>query len=95
MPLSAFDLARAKDVVEELLTQLNLEAFRFAVEHTEHGWELRLECATEDDWQLQTIMLGDELPAAASEADAQLRSRLLALLEEKLAACKRRSDRRS
>lgn len=62
MPLSPFDLARAKDVVEELLAQLNLEAFRFEVEHTEHGWELRLECATEDDWQLQTVLLGDELP---------------------------------
>jgi hypothetical protein len=92
MPLSPFDLARAKDVVEELLTQLNLEAFRFAVERTEQGWELRLECATDGDWELQTILLGDNLPAA-SEADAHLRSRLLALLEEKLAVCKRAVNR--
>jgi hypothetical protein len=90
MPLSPFDLASAKNAVEELLTQLNVEAFRFAIEHTEHGWELRVECATEDNWQLQTILLGEELPAA-SEADAPLRSRLLTLLKEKLAACKRRT----
>jgi hypothetical protein len=89
MPLFPFDLAGAKDAVEELLTRLNLEAFLFAVEHTERGWELRVECATEDGWQAQTILLGDKLPAA-SEADAHLRSQLLALLEEKLAACKRR-----
>ena len=88
MPLSPLDLASAKYVVEELLTRLNLEAFRFAIEHTERGWELRVECATEDDWQLQTILLGAALPAA-SEGDAQLRSQLLALLEEKLAVCKR------
>lgn len=88
MPLSPYDLARAKDTIEGLLTRLNLEAFRFTVEHTERGWELRVECAAEDGWRLQIILLGDELPAA-SEADAQLRSRLLALLEEKLAICKR------
>jgi hypothetical protein len=88
MPLSPFDLASAKDAVEDLLTRLNLEAFRFAVEHTERGWELRVECATDGDWELQTILLGDKLPAA-SEADTHLRSRLLVLLEEKLAVCKR------
>ena len=88
MPLSPFDLASAKDAVEELLTRLNLEAFRFTVEHTERGWELRVECATEDGWQIHTILLGDQLPAP-SEAAAHLRSRLLALLEEKLPACKR------
>jgi hypothetical protein len=88
MPLSPFDLASAKGAVEERLTRLNLEAFRFTVEHTEQGWELRVECATEDGWQIQTILLGDQLPAA-SEAAAHLRSRLLMLLEEKLAACKR------
>jgi hypothetical protein len=90
LPLSPYDLASAKDAAEELLTRLNLEAFRFAVEHTERGWELRVECATEENWQLQTILLGEELPAA-SEADAQLRTRLLALLQEKLTVCKKRS----
>jgi hypothetical protein len=89
MPLSPFDLTGAKDAVEELLTQLNLEAFLFAVEHSDHGWELRVECASEDGWQTQTILLADKLPAV-SEGDAPLRSRLLALLEESLAACKRR-----
>lgn len=89
MPLSHFDLAGAKDAVEELLTQLNLEAFLFAVEHNGRGWELRVECATEDGWQDQTILLGDKLPGA-SGTDEQLRSRLLALLEESLAACKKR-----
>ncbi len=89
MPLSPFDLAGARDAIEELLAHLNLEAFLFAVEHTGRGWELRVECAAEEGWQAQTILLGDKLPAA-SEADAQLRSRLLALLEKRLAACKRR-----
>jgi hypothetical protein len=89
MPLSPLDLTGAKDAVEELLTQLNLETFLFAVEHTDRGWELRVECAAEDGWQTETILLGDKLPAV-SEEDAPLRSRLLALLEESLAACKRR-----
>jgi hypothetical protein len=89
MPLSPFDLAGARDAVEKLLAQLNLETFLFAVEHADRGWELCVECATEDGWQAHTILLGAKLPAA-SKADAHLRSRLLALLEERLAACKRR-----
>ncbi len=80
---------RFPHAVEELLTQLNLETFLFAVEHTGRGWELRVECAADDGWQAQTILLGDKL-SAASEGNASLRSRLLALLEERLAACKRR-----
>jgi hypothetical protein len=90
MPLSPLDFSGAKDAVEELLTQLNLETFLFAVEHTDRGWELRVECAAEDGWQDQTILLGDKLPAV-SEGDEPLRSRLLALLEDSLAACRRRS----
>ena len=89
MPLSPFDLAGARDAVEKLLAQLNLETFLFAVEHTGRGWELRVECAAEDRWQAQTILLGDKLPAPY-KADAHLRSRLLALPEERLDACKRR-----
>ena len=46
--------------VEELLTQLNLETFLFAVEHTGRGWELRVECAADDGWQAQTILRGKQ-----------------------------------
>jgi hypothetical protein len=48
-----------------------------------------MECAADDGWLAQTILLGDKL-SAASEGNASLRSWLLALLEERLAACKRR-----
>lgn len=76
IPLSPLDLAGA-----------NLEAFLFAVEHTGWGWELRVECATDDGWQAQTILLGNELAAAAHEADAHAQGAPLALLEERLVAC--------
>lgn len=88
MPLSPFDLAGAKDTVQDLLAQLDLEAFLFAVEHTGRGWELRVECVADDGWQVQTIPLGETLPAV-SERDAELRGSLLTLLKEKLAACQR------
>jgi hypothetical protein len=88
MPLPPLDLAAARQVVEELLSQLKLEAFLFAVEHTGRGWELRVECAAEDGWQTETILLGDEFPAS-SDTDAPLLRRLLTLLDERLAGCKR------
>jgi hypothetical protein len=88
MPLSRFDLIRVKDVLETMLAQLDLEAFLFAVEHTDHGWELRVECATEDGWQIETIHLGEQFPDA-SEGDAPLRTQMLTLLQVRLALCKR------
>jgi hypothetical protein len=88
MPLSTLDLDAAREVVEELLSKLKLEAFLFAVEHTARGWELRVECAAEDGWQTETILLGDELPGR-SEADTDLRRRLMALLDERLTSCRR------
>jgi len=90
MPLSPLDLADAKSAIEALLAELELDAFLFAIEHNERGWELRVECAANDGWVAETILLGDELPGA-SEADAPLRDRLLVLLRERLADCKTRS----
>lgn len=85
MPLSPLDLAGAKDVIESLLAQLDLDAVLFAVEHNTRGWELRVECAASDGWLVETIPLGEELPAPA---EAALRDRLLTLLREKLCDCK-------
>jgi hypothetical protein len=76
--------------MESLLAQLNLDAVLFAVEHSASGWELRVECATDDGWQAETILLGEQLPGP-DEADAALRDQLLALFKARLAACKRRS----
>lgn len=89
MPLSPLDLAEATRTVEALLARLELDAFLFAIEHNERGWELRVECAAEDGWVAETIALGDELPDA-SEADAPARDRLYALLVERLGHCKKR-----
>jgi hypothetical protein len=89
MPLSPLDLDAAREVVEELLSQLKLEAYLFAVEHTARGWELRVECAAEEGWQTETILLGNELPGR-SDADEDLRRRLMAFLEERLVPCRRR-----
>ncbi|MDT3669761.1 MAG: hypothetical protein ROZ37_05430 [Aromatoleum sp.] len=89
MPLSPLDLAEATHTVETLLARLELDAFLFAIEHNERGWELRVECAADDGWIADTIALGDELPDA-SDADAALRDRLLALLVERIRHCKKR-----
>jgi len=89
MPLSPLDLAEATQTVETLLARLELDAFLFAIEHNERGWELRVECAADDGWVAETLALGGELPDA-SEADASLRERLFALLVERLGHCKKR-----
>jgi len=89
MPLSPLDLAEATQMVETLLARLELDAFLFAIEHNDRGWELRVECAADDGWVAETIALGDELPDA-SAADAPLRDRLLALLVERLGHGKKR-----
>ena len=88
MPLSPLDLAEATQTVDTLLARLELDAFLFAIEHNERGWELRVECAADDGWVADTIALGDELPGD-SEADAPLRDRLLAVLVERLGHCKK------
>jgi hypothetical protein len=89
MPISPLDLAAARETIEALLAPLDLDAFLYAVEHSERGWLLRVECAAEDGWQVETILLGEELPAA-SDIAAGLRSEILSLLEQRLAGCKKR-----
>ncbi|NMG15406.1 hypothetical protein [Aromatoleum bremense] len=69
--------------------QLGLEAFLFAVEHAERGWELCVECALDGAWQAETILLGEALPAVTEDAPI-LRIRLVALLQERLAGCSKR-----
>lgn len=89
MPLTPLDLARAREMVEALFAQLELDAYLFAIERTARGWELRLECATVDGWQTETVLLGEQLPGP-DPADAAMRDKLLACLKEKVSACKRR-----
>jgi hypothetical protein len=89
MPISPLDLAAARETIEALLAQLDLDAFLYVVEHTERGWLLRVECAAEDGWQVETILLGDELPAPL-HIDAGMRSAIFSMLERRLAGCKKR-----
>ncbi|HEX8011092.1 MAG TPA: hypothetical protein VF814_09175 [Casimicrobiaceae bacterium] len=78
--------------MESLLADLDLDAFLFAVEYTPRGWEVQVECAVEDGWQNERILLGERLPGSRPE-DVPLRDQVLALLKRRLVQCKRHSGR--
>jgi len=89
MDPTAPDIRSAREAAERVLDELGLDAFVYTVEAKEGGWELRVDCATDEGWQ--TVELPVE-PAelAASLADARRREALSARWGTHLRACVRR-----
>lgn len=89
MAISTDELLSAKDAAQALLDRLSLSAYVFEVEPREGDWEVRVECALQDDgWQRCTLAV-DKALLVASARDAGARQRLLADWGERLAACRR------
>jgi hypothetical protein len=94
MPLSAIELARAKEAVAGVLEDLGLEAYLFDLRLQEGPWELHVDCAADDGWQSLSIPVEvDQL--LASRRDSTVRARLLRDWESHLSACKGLNRQRS
>lgn len=57
MSVSIVELAKARDSVNKILEELQLDAYLYGVEPGDETWELKIECACEIDGGWETIML--------------------------------------
>jgi hypothetical protein len=87
--LSSVELARSRDVIDQMLEQLGLQTYLFEVEPREGAWEVRVECATpEGEWQSVTIPV-DQAQLKASLHDGAAREELMARLASHVGPCRR------
>jgi hypothetical protein len=87
--LSSIELAKSREVINDMLEQLGLQTYLFEVEPREGMWEVRVECATAaGEWQSIAIPL-DHAELTASLSDDAARKSVLAKLATHIAACKR------
>jgi hypothetical protein len=91
MTLSIAELARARETTAELLDEMGLDAYLFEVEPRDEQWELKVECAVEEEgaWESFALSVPKEI-LLASRDDALIRQRLLAEWRGRLSACKLR-----
>lgn len=61
MPLSTVELAKARDIVKQVLDELGLEAYLYEVEPDEHELEIKIECALKEGWERVKIPVAKEL----------------------------------
>jgi hypothetical protein len=84
VPANSIDLIRAREVIDTLLQQLDVDAYLFEIEPKAQQWELKVECAVEEGWGSFTLALDEPLPKSEGEQAA-----LLDQCRTALAACKR------
>jgi tRNA(Ser,Leu) C12 N-acetylase TAN1 len=89
---SGQDLENATSAAGALLEEMRLDAYLFAVEPREGDWELKLECALQDGWQMIALPVDLEL-LLASRTERSARGRLLRSWGERLKVCLKREDR--
>ena len=80
------DMPGTRAAVERVLNELGLDAFVYTVELKEAGWELRVECALEEGWQVITLPV-DPGKLVASFSDAGAREKLRAAWLPHFRAC--------
>jgi len=87
MDASAVEIREGRAAVELILDELGLRAFVFTLEPKEGGWELHLDCSTEEGWQ--SIALPADIGALrASLGDPGTRERLREDWRARLRACR-------
>lgn len=82
------DPAALRTAIQRILDDLGLRAFLFTHETKDAGPVLRVECATNGDWQTVTFRV-DDAELLASLHDPAVRERLRAAWRERLRECAR------
>lgn len=91
MSVSLIHLARARELVMELLDELGLAAYRFEAEPREGAWRIVVECEVEGAWQTVNLTLPREFLERAQDEQG-LRRSLRTELANSLAECRRRKQ---
>lgn len=91
MPLSTMELAKAREIVKQVLDELGLEAYLFEVEPDEHELEIKIECAMKEGWERVKIPVLKELLLSLSE-DSDAYQSLLKEWRGVLTACQVKSE---
>jgi hypothetical protein len=88
MSVSVEDFVTARESVVMLLETLRLSVYRFELALDDEEWVLSVECEAPDGWQTARLQLSQRELEAASR-DGETRSRLVAVMDERLAGCRR------
>jgi hypothetical protein len=94
MDWSGTDLKRATETAGTLLEEFGLEAYLFAIEPRDAEWELKLECAVKEGWQMVALPVDVEVLLASRTHD-DVRARLLRSWSARITSCVRGSDRQT
>lgn len=84
MPANSSEMIKAREVVEAILEQLEIDAYLFEIEPLDGVWQLKVECAIDEGWSSFTLELTDPIPESDEEVAA-----LLVSCQRALASCKR------
>jgi hypothetical protein len=87
--LSMTELARAREAVQRVLEELQLDAYLFEVEPGEGHWEVKVECAAAEGWQTCRLRADREYLLRGVD-DAVVHEVLLDAWREALADCRRK-----
>ena len=86
MEITVNDVAQARDIVSDLLTELNVKASFFDIEPVDAQWELHIECESNNDWKMIRLPLAKKnLLDCASDLTA--RTNMLNKLRTALSSC--------
>lgn len=83
---SSEDVGAASQEMARLLDELQLRGFIFTVEPKDDLWQLRVECATDGDWQVIEIFF-EGAALLARLRDPSERETLKAELRDRLRGC--------
>jgi hypothetical protein len=85
----ALDIRAARTAAERILEELDLGSYVFTVEQQEGAWELSVQCAAGEAWQMVSFAV-DPAKLRASLDDPAVRNELRAVWRTHLGPCARR-----
>lgn len=91
MSVSVDELTQARDVVNAIMDELQLDAYIFEVEPRNETWEVIIECAVIEGWERIKLSASREQLLGESE-DVVISQSLLSNWREQLSACKRKKQ---
>ena len=89
MEITINDVAKAREIVSDLLDELKMEAILFEIEPLDACWELHIECAVSFGWKMIRIPVQKKELLDCQE-DSNAYKNILAKLRDALSVCTHR-----
>jgi hypothetical protein len=87
-PTSMTELAQARETTAELLEELGLESYLFAIEPRDDQWELKVDCVADQQGTWETVVVPvDKTALLACHQNTAERQRVLVEWRMRLADC--------